>query len=221
MKLNILILLDLISLFFLLTVRLITLAVLVFSCSYINNDKFFLRFHLLLITFVLRIYLLILRPNILRLLLGWDGLGLRSYLLVIYYGNRKAYNSGFITAMRNRVGDILILFRIRIFLILGTWDTIVLRTNKIIILPILICVAACTKRAQIPFRAWLPAAIAAPTPVSSLVHSSTLVTAGVYLLIRFYNFLFLNQRLNYLLFIGIITTLMASLAAFFESDIKK
>jgi NADH-ubiquinone oxidoreductase chain 5 len=67
----------------------------------------------------------------------------------------------------------------------------------------------------------LPAAIAAPTPVSSLVHSSTLVTAGVYLLIRFYNFLFLNQRLNYLLFIGIITTLISSLAAFFESDIKK
>ena len=171
---------------------------------------------------MLSIYLLILRPNILSLLIGWDGLGLRSYLLVIYYGNRKAYNSGFITAIRNRVGDILILFRIRIFLMIGNWDLIILRIEKnFYLLSILICVAACTKRAQIPFSAWLPAAIAAPTPVSALVHSSTLVTAGVYLMIRFYNFLFINNRLNYLLWIGIITTLMARLAAFLENDIKK
>jgi NADH-ubiquinone oxidoreductase chain 5 len=81
-----------------------------------------------------------------------------------------------------------------------------------------IVLAAMTKRAQIPFSAWLPAAMAAPTPVSSLVHSSTLVTAGVYLLIRF-NFLI---KLNYyLLIFSLLTMLMSGLRALFETDMKK
>merc|ERR1719304_102055 len=89
------------------------------------------------------------------------------------------------------------------------------------ILIYLIIISACTKRAQIPFSAWLPAAIAAPTPVSALVHSSTLVTAGVYLIVRL-NFVFSNSNsTNTLLFIGIMTILLAGAAAMFEIDIKK
>merc|ERR1712208_183314 len=84
----------------------------------------------------------------------------------------------------------------------------------------LIIVRACTKRAQIPFSAWLPAAIAAPTPVSALVHSSTLVTAGVYLLIRI-NIIIIEINIRYLLLlIGIITILMAGITAIIEIDIK-
>merc|ERR1711872_1211591 len=86
---------------------------------------------------------------------------------------------------------------------------------------IILTLSACTKRAQIPFSAWLPAAIAAPTPVSALVHSSTLVTAGVYLIVRL-NFVFSNSKsTNTLLFIGIMTILLAGAAAMFEIDIKK
>jgi NADH-ubiquinone oxidoreductase chain 5 len=81
--------------------------------------------------------------------------------------------------------------------------------------------AACTKRAQIPFRAWLPAAMAAPTPVSSLVHSSTLVTAGVYLIIRFENLLIYLNISKILLYLGCLTIFIARLRAFFEIDIKK
>lgn len=85
-----------------------------------------------------------------------------------------------------------------------------------------IVLGAMTKRAQIPFSSWLPAAMAAPTPVSSLVHSSTLVTAGVYLIIRFYPSLSLYQGLFYFLFyVGVVTTLMAGLSALYENDLKK
>jgi len=82
-------------------------------------------------------------------------------------------------------------------------------------------VGAFTKRAQIPFRAWLPAAIAAPTPVSSLVHSSTLVTAGVYLLFRHLNELTRFSQLNFILIVGVATIIMARLSALNEKDIKK
>jgi len=169
-------------------------------------------------------FLLILRPNLIRLLLGWDGLGVTSYLLVVFYQSNKSYNAGILTAITNRLGDVGLLISISFFIYLGNWNYIYINSFSNIfsnLLIYLIIISACTKRAQIPFSAWLPAAIAAPTPVSALVHSSTLVTAGVYLLIRI-NLIIIEININYfLLLIGIITIIIAGVTAIIEIDIKK
>jgi len=223
-RFNFILLLDFFRLVFILTVILISTSVFIFSFSYIKYDKFFNRFHMLLFSFIFSMLMLILRPNIIRILLGWDGLGISSYLLVIYYSRNKSYNSGMITFARNRVGDALIIISLRYLLYSITLDISVLSYFFEIDyywVIIIVLVASCTKRAQIPFRAWLPAAIAAPTPVSSLVHSSTLVTAGVYLLFRF-DFILVYFRINkILLLLGVLTILIARIRAFFEKDIKK
>lgn len=193
--------------------------------EYIKRDKDIKRFILLVIIFVLSILLLTIRPNLVSILLGWDGLGLVSYALVIYYQNLKSFNAGILTALTNRIGDVALLISIAWITNFGRWNFIIyfefIKTDKIIItITLFVVLAALTKRAQIPFSAWLPAAIAAPTPVSALVHSSTLVTAGVYLLIRF-NGVFSTSILNILLFISLLTIFISGLAANFEFDLKK
>lgn len=220
-RLRFVLLLDTLSVIFLFTVGLITTAVLVFRHSYMAEDKYFFRFHILLLLFVLRIFFLILRPNLVGLLLGWDGLGLTSYLLVVYYGNSKAYNSGMVTALSNRLGDAFLLVAISYLVAFGNWNYWFYSNASLAFIRAIIALTATTKRAQIPFSAWLPAAIAAPTPVSSLVHSSTLVTAGVYLIIRHRDFWRLTQVREYLLIIGSLTIIIARVRALFETDLKK
>lgn len=193
---------------------------------YIRSEINLNRFIILVLLFVLCILLLIISPNIIRILLGWDGLGLISYCLVIYYQNIKSYNAGILTALSNRIGDVFILIVIAWIINYGRWNYIFyLEFIKIDIyikyVIFLIVVAAITKSAQIPFSSWLPAAIAAPTPVSALVHSSTLVTAGVYLLIRFNNLLVDSIIFKILLMISGMTIFISGIAANFEFDLKK
>lgn len=195
-----------------------------FSNDYIRTEKFSVRFHILVIAFVFSMFLLILRGNLLSCLLGWDGLGVSSYLLVIYYYNPKAYNAGIVTAITNRLGDAFFLLSIGILACSIRWKftetfkgTHTHLLNYVIMILIL---AAITKRAQLPFSSWLPAAIAAPTPVSSLVHSSTLVTAGVYLTFRFSGALS-PRVIEFLLIVGLSTSVIAGLSALLEIDIKK
>lgn len=188
-----------------------------YSYSYINCDTHQKIFLNLLLLFVLRISLFILIPNLLLVLLGWDGLGLLSYLLVIFYANKRSLNSGNITFMSNRGGDIAL-----ITLVVSSIDTLDIDLTMLVedsfLLNSFLILAAITKSAQIPFSAWLPQAIAAPTPVSSLVHSSTLVTAGAYLLIRFYP---LVQSFLILRLLSALTILVAGVSALFEADFKK
>nr|AND96494.1 NADH deshydrogenase subunit 5 [Onthophagus nr. babirussa] len=217
-------LMDWMSLLFMSFVLFISSMVIYYSYNYMEGDLNINRFIMLVCMFVLSMMLLIISPNLISILLGWDGLGLVSYCLVIYYQNVKSYNAGMITALSNRIGDVFLLLSIAWMMNYGSFNFYYymdyMKSDEIFIIGVFVMIAAMTKSAQIPFSSWLPAAMAAPTPVSSLVHSSTLVTAGVYLLIRFNLSLHYNCML-FLLFIGSMTMFMAGLGANFEFDLKK
>nr|YP_009971702.1 NADH dehydrogenase subunit 5 [Palaestes abruptus]QNG56282.1 NADH dehydrogenase subunit 5 [Palaestes abruptus]QNG56412.1 NADH dehydrogenase subunit 5 [Palaestes abruptus] len=219
------ILMDWMSLLFMSFVLFISSMVIFYSSDYMHGDLNLNRFILLVVMFVISMIFLIISPNLISILLGWDGLGLVSYCLVIYYQNVKSYNAGMLTALSNRIGDVALLISIAWMMNFGSWNYIMyLEFMKsdyfMMIIGSLVILASITKSAQIPFSAWLPAAMAAPTPVSSLVHSSTLVTAGVYLLIRF-NFCFSEFLMTLLLILGCLTMFMSGLGANFEFDLKK
>nr|YP_010264239.1 NADH dehydrogenase subunit 5 [Lucanus prometheus]UIN24751.1 NADH dehydrogenase subunit 5 [Lucanus prometheus] len=224
-KVEMTLLFDWMSILFSSFVLLISSMVIFYSLEYMEGDIFINRFIMLVFMFVMSMLLLILSPNMISILLGWDGLGLVSYCLVIYYQNFKSFNAGMLTVLTNRLGDVAFLLSISWMMNFGSWNYVYFiecmsNTPEMEIITSMMLFAAMTKSAQIPFSAWLPAAMAAPTPVSSLVHSSTLVTAGVYLLIRF------SMSLNFymcmvLLFFSGLTMFMAGLGASYEFDLKK
>nr|YP_010610777.1 NADH dehydrogenase subunit 5 [Argonauta argo]WAP91597.1 NADH dehydrogenase subunit 5 [Argonauta argo] len=216
------ILFDWVSCSFSSLVCLISSSVCLFSVSYMKEDINSKRFIIILMFFVMSMNFLIFIPSIVSLILGWDGLGLVSFCLVIYYQNNKSLSAGMLTVLLNRVGDCFILGGISMVMI-GHWNYLCIWWfNYFEVCMFFMVIAGMTKSAQIPFSSWLPAAMAAPTPVSALVHSSTLVTAGVYLLIRFYdNFLSVYFFFPFLLFFSIMTTLMSGICAIFENDMKK
>nr|QFG40136.1 NADH dehydrogenase subunit 5 [Austruca lactea] len=216
---------DWISMLFMSFVLLISSSVMYYSGSYMHGDKNFNRFMYLVLAFVFSMMMMVLSPNLISILLGWDGLGLVSYALVIFYQNEKSANAGMLTVLSNRVGDVAILLSIGLMVSLGSWNFLYysyyILDKDWMLMKFLVMLAAMTKSAQIPFSAWLPAAMAAPTPVSALVHSSTLVTAGVYLMIRFSSALEGSKIQSMLLIISCLTMFMAGLGANFECDLKK
>nr|YP_010310368.1 NADH dehydrogenase subunit 5 [Daclera levana]UMY75903.1 NADH dehydrogenase subunit 5 [Daclera levana] len=214
---------DWMSLVFMGSVMFISSMVIYYSEVYMEGDLNKVRFLILVLLFILSMMFMIVSPNLISILLGWDGLGLVSYCLVIYFQNMKSYNAGMLTILTNRIGDVAILLCIAWSLNNGSWHFLFYNfytTNYNFIVFFLILIAAFTKSAQIPFSSWLPAAMAAPTPVSALVHSSTLVTAGVYLLIRF-SYLLYQFNLCYVLLLSMLTMFMSGLGANFEYDLKK
>nr|YP_010946629.1 NADH dehydrogenase subunit 5 [Margattea nimbata]WGO57347.1 NADH dehydrogenase subunit 5 [Margattea nimbata] len=216
---------DWMSLMFMGFVFYISSLVILYSEDYMSGDLNINRFIYLVLLFVISMMFLIISPNMISILLGWDGLGLVSYCLVIYYQNIKSCNAGMLTALSNRIGDVALLMVTAWMLNFGSWNYIYFLDFFMIsvemeLITFLVVLAAMTSSAQIPFSSWLPAAMAAPTPVSALVHSSTLVTAGVYLLIRF-GVAFNNNLNMILLIIGVLTMFMAGLGANYEFDLKK
>ena len=207
------ILLNIWSLFFLFVVLFIRRAVLIFSCSYIRNYSVS-NFILLYFRFVVRIAWLILHNNFYWIIFGWDGLGVVSFLLIIFYINQERVRNGLFTIFQNRVGDLFfILFIVFVVRACIRNQIVITRTFLFLLL------GARVKRAQFPFNSWLLAAIRAPTPISSLVHSSTLVVAGVYILLQFRYCL--ADCLIYLKWIRILTLFIRLFGLLNERDIKK
>nr|ALO64723.1 NADH dehydrogenase subunit 5 [Nomada goodeniana] len=219
-KFNMFIMIDDFSLIFMMMVSLISSMIMLYSLEYMSLKNFlFKHFFYLLFMFIMSMFFMICSPSMLSILLGWDMLGLVSYCLIIYYQSFKAYNAGLLTVILNRIGDTSLLMLITLnFMLINSFNLMLYKMNNLMM--ILLMIMALTKSAQLPFSSWLPAAMMAPTPISSLVHSSTLVTAGVYLIIRYSNLIELKLN-NYLLLISSLTMMFSSLIANFECDFKK
>jgi NADH-quinone oxidoreductase subunit L len=215
----------------LLVVTGVALLVHVYSVGYMEGDPRYERFFAYLNLFVASMLILVLGSNLLTLFLGWELVGLSSYLLIGFWFEKAEYASAakkaFIT---NRVGDVS--FMIAMFLAFATFGTLgftemfaqtdALAATTAFALLLLLLGGAAAKSAQIPLYVWLPDAMAGPTPVSALIHAATMVTAGVYLTVRMSPVFVLSvPGMTIIAWVGALTALLAALIAMRQNDIKK
>ena len=205
-----------------------------FSTEFMESDDSYARYFAYLNMFVAAMLLLVMADNLLLLYLGWEGVGVCSYLLVGFWyqnsANGQAARKAFIVT---RIGDTaMALGLFLLFTELGTLDiqamvgianeTWQVGDNAALIACLLLLAGAVGKSAQLPLHTWLPDAMAGPTPVSALIHAATMVTAGVYLIARTHGlFLLAPEAMMAVAIIGIATTLMAAFTALMQSDIKR
>nr|YP_003097137.1 NADH dehydrogenase subunit 5 [Angiostrongylus costaricensis]ACT88807.1 NADH dehydrogenase subunit 5 [Angiostrongylus costaricensis] len=207
------------SLIFSLFLGLITLSVLLFSSYYLNSELNFSYYMLMLILFVSSMFILNFSKSVFTMMVSWDLLGISSFFLVLFYSNWDSNSGAMSTALTNRLGDYFMFcfFSSSLFSGYYFFSFSFLMSGGLMFLVL----ASFTKSAQFPFSSWLPKAMSAPTPVSSLVHSSTLVTAGLILLMNFD--LMINNLwvMSVSLLVGLFTMFFSSVVALFEEDMKK
>lgn len=204
-----------------------------YSIGYMHEDKGFYKFFAYLNLFIFMMLLLVMGSNYLILFIGWEGVGLCSYLLIGFWFKNQEYGKAARKAfIMNRIGDLGLL--LGIFMIAyqtNAVDFLSVAQNAgrfqldgtvIIFITASLFIGAVGKSAQIPLFTWLPDAMAGPTPVSALIHAATMVTAGIYLVVRS-NFLYslAPTTLNGILFIGLLTAFVAAFIGLRQNDIKK
>lgn len=204
-----------------------------YSIGYMHGDEGFNRFFSYLNLFVFFMLMLVMADNYVLMFVGWEGVGLCSYLLIGFWFKNQVYNKAANKAfIMNRMGDLAMLFGL--FLLFNYYGSLtysdvfanaekyVPDTNTITAITLLLFIGACGKSAQIPLYTWLPDAMAGPTPVSALIHAATMVTAGIYMIVRS-NILFslAPYTQEIILIVGITTAIFAGTIALKQNDIKK
>ncbi len=207
----------------------------IYSVGYMHDDPGFTRYFTYLNLFVFMMLNLILANNFLLMFVGWEGVGLCSYLLIgFWYEKDSASNAGKKAFVVNRVGDFgFLLGMFLLFINFGTLDFTdifgplqknphLINTAKATTITILLFIGACGKSAQIPIYVWLPDAMEGPTPVSSLIHAATMVTAGVYMVARC-NVLYSMAPISMAIvaIVGVATAIYTASIGFCQNDIKK
>ena len=224
-------LLDQLSICFVLLITGVGTLIHIYSISYMSHDEDRRRFFAYLNLFIASMLLLVLGDSYLNLYVGWEGVGLASYLLIGFWNKKPAYATASKKAfVMNRIGDMGLSFAIMIsFASLGTvsFSGVKAEADKaseatMTAIGIMLLIAAVGKSAQFPLQAWLGDAMAGPTPVSALIHAATMVTAGVYLIVRS-NFVFDAAPTAQLLvvIVGAITLLFGAIIGMAKDDIKK
>nr|YP_010449209.1 NADH dehydrogenase subunit 5 [Falcolipeurus marginalis]UTT72601.1 NADH dehydrogenase subunit 5 [Falcolipeurus marginalis] len=221
MNFSISIILDSTSMIFLLVVSMVSTLIMFYSIDYMKGDKMKDKFFLCMNAFIVSMIILSTSSSMFWVMIGWDGLGISSFFLITYFQNWKSFNSAMTTFISNRIGDLFLISSIIFFMEMKSFSCMMNFSDSMILCSVLVMISAFTKSAQIPFSAWLPLAMAAPTPVSSLVHSSTLITAGVFLLIRFNQSLFNSSTSLMIMMISSMTIILSGTSAMMEFDLKK
>ncbi|MFZ4108025.1 MAG: NADH-quinone oxidoreductase subunit L, partial [Candidatus Planktophila sp.] len=230
-KIDASLMLDQLSICFVLLITGVGTLIHIYSISYMSHDPDRRRFFAFLNLFIAAMLLLVLGDSYLNLYVGWEGVGLASYLLIGFWNQKPAYATASKKAfVMNRIGDMGLSFAIMIaFATMGTVSFSGVKeavdhtsTAALTGIGIMLLVAATGKSAQFPLQAWLGDAMAGPTPVSALIHAATMVTAGVYLITRS-NFIFDAAPTAQLLvvIVGAITLMFGALIGTAKDDIKK